>query len=116
MHELGCAKEIFERLKKVASSNSFKRVKKVRLSVGEASGIDVELLRHSLVEHLFAGSIFEEAELEFMTEKPSLICRGCHGVIEKEQMSGKLILECPYCGGCEIDVSSGDGVKVLSVE
>lgn len=117
MHELACAMELFARMKSLVSEEKLEKVTKIRLSIGAASGIDPEFLRHSLTDHLFGGSIFEGAELAIGVESPSLVCSGCKKTFAADDISsGTVMTKCPQCGGSDFEISSGNDIKIVSIE
>ncbi len=117
MHELGAATELFEVVEKNASENGLKKVSKVSVRVGEASGIEMDFLKHSFLEHIFPGSIAEGAELEIVEEKVKVICKDCGVELNADgiELSGSL-MKCPECGGDRLEVSGGKDIYLDSIE
>lgn len=113
MHELGIAQDFWAVIEQHAKSNNLKRVTKITIVLGEASGIEADFLRHSMVDHVLPGTIAEGAELEIVTRKLSALCTGCGAGIGTEAMKG---LCCPSCGSPALDVKSGKETYVESIE
>jgi hydrogenase nickel incorporation protein HypA/HybF len=113
MHELGAAKELFQVVEKEAKKNGLKEISKVKVKLGEASGIKSDFLRHSFVDHIFPGSIAEGAELEIIEEKVNIVCRDCGARIDvtKDDPS-----KCPDCGSSRLEVTGGKDLCVDSIE
>lgn len=87
MHELGIAKDLFEIILKTAKDNSLKKITKVKIRIGAASGIESDFLKHSFEEHLFKGTIAEGAKIEIIIEPVILECRECKrniGIVKDE--------------------------------
>lgn len=113
MHEIGIARDLWAVIKQNAKRNSIDRIKKVTVVVGESSGIDPELLRHSLVDHIFPGSIADKAKLEILGEKVKAKCSDCGEEITNEKLSS---LNCHKCGGINLEITSGRECYVKSIE
>ena len=77
MHELGVAQDLFEIVLNEANKNSIKKVSKIIIKIGEASGIDIDFLKHSFNDHLLPGTIAEKAALEIIKEPVKVKCKDC---------------------------------------
>ncbi len=113
MHELGIASDLFAVVREQARQSGLKKVTVISIKIGEASGIDPDFLRHSFVDHLFAGSIAEEAELKLSEEKLAAVCRDCGKEIELGETP---VLSCPACGGFQVEITRGKDVYVETIE
>ena len=113
MHEIGIARDLWAIIKQNAAKNSLKKITKVSVVVGESSGIEKEMLRHSLAEHIFPGTIAEKAVLELLDEKVSAKCAGCGEALAHKDFSA---LNCPKCGGINLEITSGKECYVKSIE
>jgi Zn finger protein HypA/HybF involved in hydrogenase expression len=56
MHELGIAKDLLDIVLIKAKKNHLKKITKISLMLGEASSIEKDFLKHSLVDHLLSGT------------------------------------------------------------
>ncbi len=113
MHELGMAQDLFEIVKKEAEKNSIKKVSKIVLKLGEASGVEEDFLRHSFVDHILPGSIAEGAELRVVKETLKAKCKDCGRVTAG---GDEVVMKCPDCGGMRLEIVSGMKVHVESIE
>jgi len=113
MHELGIAQDLFHIVKDKAKENNLKAVTKIVVVVGEASGIEEDFLRHSLMDHLLPGTIAEKAELEITTEPVQVKCVACGIEIDSRQSSS---LECPNCGDNNLEITQGKNVYLQTIE
>ena len=113
MHELGIASDLFAVVKEKARESGLKRITLISIKIGEAAGIDPEFLRHSFVDHLFPGTIAAGADLKFGEEKLAAVCRDCGKEIEP---GGTPVLNCPACGGFQVEITRGKDVYVESIE
>jgi len=109
MHELGIATDLFKIVEQYAKKNSLKKVTKITIKLGAASGIEKDFLEHSLKDHVMVGTFAEGSKLNFKIEKVKFECRDCG----KEIKDGD---ECPYCRGKRIKVTAGEDVYVESIE
>ncbi len=111
MHELGLAKDlasvIFSHIK--TEENKFKKLKKVVIIIGKASGIDKDFLNHSLRDHIFKGTDFENVELEYKIQDVRIKCKSCDKVFTDA------VLKCS-CGSINFDILSGKDVFIEKIE
>jgi len=115
MHELGIARDLFEVVIEKARENSLKKITKIKIVIGEASGAEAAYLRHSLVDHIIPGTIAESAQLELVTEKIMAKCAGCGEEI-KPQNNAPAVFACPSCGSANIEAVSGADTYVENIE
>ncbi len=113
MHELGMAQDLFQIVKKEAEKNNIKKVSKIVLKLGEASGVKEDFLRHSFVDHILPGSIAEGAELVIITEALKAKCRDCGKVMENK---GETVMKCPDCDSSRLEIIEGMKVYVENIE
>ncbi len=112
MHELGIAHDLFDILNKKAKENNLKKITKVRIKVGVASGVEKDFLRHSFVDHIFPNTIAEAAVLEITDDPIEVVCKDCKKKIEQQHF----VINCPHCGSYNIEINSGDRVFIESIE
>ena len=114
MHELGEARELFAVVKEKAKEHGLKKITKVKIKRGEASGIESDFLRHSFLDHIFPETLAEGADLEIIVEKVGGVCGDCGaGVdISKDEPA----MKCPSCGSYRLEITKGKDVYVDSIE
>lgn len=113
MHEIGIARDLWAVVKDTAATKKLKSISKVTIVIGESSGIDPELLEHSMKDHIFPGSIADKAKLELITEKVKAQCGDCGKEIKGTDMAA---FNCPSCKGMNLDIVSGKECYVKSIE
>ena len=113
MHELGIARDFWATIKKIAEKSNLKEITKIIIVVGEAAGVEIDFICHSLKSHILPGTIAENAELEFLSVKLAARCNACSFEITKENISG---IFCPSCGSFDINIVSGKEAYVHSIE
>ena len=112
MHELGEALELFEVIKSEAKKNGLKKVSKITIRVGETSGIKIDFLRHSFLDHILPqNSIVKEAKVEIIPETIKLKCRDCN----KEVVEDSFNPLCPSCGS-KLEIIAGKDTYIESIE
>ena len=114
MHELGIAEDLFKIVKKKAQGFNLKKVTKIRIKVGAASGIDIEFLRHSFNDHVFPDTIAHGAELELISEPVEAKCKKCGEIINAQKH--EFSKSCPSCGGLYIEIIKGKDVYIEDIE
>ena len=113
MHELGIAKDLFKIVKEKARVNNLKRVTKIRIKVGVASGIEKDFLKHSFIDHIFPKTLAEEAKLEFIREPVEARCKNCG---QKLDTQDKFTVSCPACGSVNIEIIRGKDIYLENIE
>jgi hydrogenase nickel incorporation protein HypA/HybF len=113
MHELAIAQDFWKIILDHARSNNLRKITKISMILGEASGIEKEFLEHSLRDHIMPGTIAADAVLEITPMPLAAACKACGAVITKDMM---VRLVCPVCGSRDIDIESGRETYVASIE
>lgn len=109
MHEHSLAKNLAYIIFTKLNENKNLKPKRIVIVIGEASGIQKDLLEHSLKDHIFKGTPCEEAELVFKLEKPKLKCKNCNSEFSE------LVIRC-RCNSDSFDVTAGKDVYVSEIE
>jgi len=113
MHELSIAQDLFHIVEDKAKENNLKAITKILVVVGEASGIEEDFLRHSLMDHIMPGTIAEKAELEITKERLQARCLACGIEIDPQQ---SFSLRCPNCGDNDLEITQGKNVYLQTIE
>ena len=124
MHELGIAQDLFKIVKEKARGNNLKKVTKIRIKVGVASGIEKDFLRHSFIDHISPSTFAEGAKLEFIKEPVEARCKNCGKKIdtqdkftplEEKSLTG-FTVGCPACGSVNIEIIRGRDIYLENIE
>lgn len=107
------AQDLWKIMEKHALNNSLKRISKVTVVIGEASGVERDFLDHSLKDHVFPNTIAEGCVIEYKTVPLAAVCKTCSKKITKDEL---VALACPSCGGSDIVAVSGKEIYVESIE
>lgn len=117
MHEFAVASQVLETARELALDRGGVRIERLRLSVGEASHLNVDQLRTCL-RAASADTMAADADLELETEPPYAEC-DCGWSGEPEVLDAALAyapdLQCPDCDA-RLDLERGDGCYLLQVE
>jgi hydrogenase nickel incorporation protein HypA/HybF len=114
MHEHGIARDLWKVVLSEAEKNNLKKITKIVVVLGSASGIEKEFLNHSFVEHIFAeNDIAKDAVMEYEIMPLAAQCNLCFEQIQPSQMEH---LTCPHCGANDIKIVSGHEAYVKNIE
>lgn len=102
MHEYSVVQALMEQVATVARSRGAVAVSRVRLAIGEQSGIETGLLE-SAFDLVRDGTLCAGATLEMRSVPARWSCRTC----DREIARGEL-LACPECGAPARLVAGGD--------
>jgi len=131
MHEWALADGILHTALEIAEKNGGKRIKKIRVVLGELQDVEGEIVEFALNE-MKKGTIAEYAKIEFIEEEALFECRNCGYKWTLKDVSGKLdkeiredihfvpevvhaFLECPRCGSRDFEVLQGRGVYIKEI-
>jgi Zn finger protein HypA/HybF involved in hydrogenase expression len=95
----------------VAQAPAGFRIKRLKIVVGEASGHSPRHIQEHFLE-ASRGTRAEGAALEFITEKLAAVCAACGAHFD----SASLALACTHCGGRELAITAGKGVRLAGIE
>lgn len=111
MHELGIANSVLQEAQQQASCHPGARLRKVKLRVGEMSGVNPEALRFCF-EVLARDSQVGPVELEIELCARRQRCPGCNRTFTVVNYN----LTCPHCGSAQTEFAGGDELELSSLE
>ncbi|AGA33708.1 [NiFe] hydrogenase nickel incorporation protein HypA [Thioalkalivibrio nitratireducens DSM 14787] len=111
MHEMSLAEGILQIIEDQAAQRGFHRVRRVRLEVGELSGVELDALRFGF-DAVMADSIASGAVLEIVEVPGEGWCLDCNTTVA----IGALFDACPLCGSYRVRASGGMDMRVLDLE
>ncbi|HEV2114504.1 MAG TPA: hydrogenase maturation nickel metallochaperone HypA [Terriglobales bacterium] len=111
MHELGIASSVLQEAREEAQRHPGARLRKVRVRVGELSGVNPDALRFCF-EVLVRDAKLEPLELEIETCARQQRCPACDLTFTVAGYD----LSCPTCGTAETQFVSGDELELASLE
>ena len=128
MHEWALAEAVVSAASKLAEEQGLKRVKLIRLRVGELQQIDLEVFKYALDQ--IAKESLPEARFEIVVENAEFRCRVCNKVwrFRRDELDPSIqeaihvipevahaFLRCPSCGSSDFEVVRGRGVSIESM-
>jgi hydrogenase nickel incorporation protein HypA/HybF len=111
MHELSIAQSIIEIVDEEARKHGATQVKKIKLKIGEFSGVVREALEFSF-DVVKSGTVAEKAELEIEIVKFKALCNGCGFILED---MNDFNLFCRVCGE-PMKIVSGREMNIEYIE
>jgi len=103
MHELSATQTILTKALRQASEKNARRIKSLRLAIGEIAELDRNLIE-KFWDELSSGTLAEQAQLHFHEIEAELQCMAC---FQRYHPADRKI-RCPYCGGYGAKVLSGE--------
>lgn len=110
MHELSIAEGIIEIVERTARANDVKRVKAVRVSIGELAGVDIPSLEFAW-ESVRKGGPAAEAALEIERPEGAAWCLDCEDTVPLKHYGDP----CPKCGGYKLAATGGTDMRVIDI-
>jgi hydrogenase nickel incorporation protein HypA/HybF len=111
MHELGIAASVLQQAQQEAQRHLGMRLRKVKVRVGEFSGVNPEALSFSF-EVMVRDSGLEPLQLEIETCPRRQRCPACQRTFRVAEYD----LSCPNCGNPETEFAGGDELELASLE
>ena len=111
MHELGIAASVLQEAQQEAQRHPGTRLRKVKVRVGELSGVNPEALSFGF-EVLVRDAGLEPLGLEIETCPRRQRCPAC----QETFMVTEYDLRCPNCGTAETEFAGGDELELASLE
>ncbi len=111
MHEMSLAESVREIVEETARENGARRVAAVRLEIGRLAQVEIEAMRFAF-EVVKRGSLAEGARLDIVEVDGTAWCMRCSETVAITQRGDA----CPSCGSYQLQVSSGDRMRVMDIE
>ncbi|MDO8811397.1 MAG: hydrogenase maturation nickel metallochaperone HypA [Gallionella sp.] len=111
MHEMSLVEGVLQIVKEAARSQEFTRVNTVWLEIGQLACVEKEALRFCF-DAVMRDSIAADARLEIIDVPGHGRCMQCNASMP----IAALYEACPQCGGYQIEVTGGDGMRVKELE
>jgi len=111
MHEMSLCEGILQVMEDQAKAQNFTTVKTVWLEVGPLAGVEIEALRFGF-DVVTANSLADGAKLEVIQTPGCAWCMQC----EKNVAVKQRFDTCPECNGYQLQVTSGDEMRIKELE
>ncbi len=109
MHEYSIVQALVERVEAEARARRAATVHRLSISIGELSGVDIELLTTAFATFR-ARTICEHAELDVQSIPARWECQGCGSAIGQGS-----VLQCTRCGAAA-RLAAGDEIMLDRIE
>ena len=111
MHELSIALNILELAETARHQGGHGRIEKIRVRVGQASGVLADALQFSF-EVAREGTAAAGAVLDIEEVPVGGTCSTCGDFLTEE----KIVFECPQCGGLDFSITQGSELDIIDME
>jgi len=116
MHELSIVADLFTIIEERAKQARASRVTKVRVMVGELSGVVPELFRSAFHSYK-KGTIADRARLEMKIVKIKFKCQNCgREITAKNFRDESFSYSCPFCRSKDMELISGRDLYLERLE
>lgn len=111
MHEMSLCESVLDILEQQALAQHFSRVKTVWLEIGQLSSVEPDAMRFCF-DVVTKNTLAEHARLEIIATSGSAWCLPCG----QEVAIQTLYDACPHCGSAQLQVVSGDAMRIKELE
>ncbi|MCR4395283.1 MAG: hydrogenase maturation nickel metallochaperone HypA [Candidatus Saccharicenans sp.] len=116
MHELSIVADLFTIIEEKAQQAKATRVTRVKVLIGELSGVVPELFRSAFHSYK-KGTIADKARLEMKITKIKFKCHSCGKEIKAKDISSPdFSYACPFCGSKDVELVSGRDLYLEKLE
>ena len=111
MHELAITQSILDIARKAADEHGAKRVKSVRIMLGQSSVVVPQCIQYYF-DVISKDTIAEGAVLDIQRLPVVIHCNSC----QKESQIDRLHVSCPLCGSTDLKLIQGREFYIESLE
>ncbi len=111
MHEMSLCEGVLQVLQTEAKTQGFSKVKAVWLEIGDLSSVEPEAMLFSF-DVVTKDSLADGAKLNIINVPGGAWCMQCSKNVTVKQRFD----ECPDCGSYQLQVISGDEMKIKELE
>lgn len=116
MHEMSIVADLFTIIEDQARQAGATRVTRVKVLIGELSGVVPELFRSAFNSYK-KGTIADKARLEIKITKIKFKCQSCGKEITARNIRDESFsYACPFCGSKEMELISGRDLYLEKLE
>ncbi len=108
MHEVSIAEGIAEVVERTAAKNSITAISRVRVAIGELSGVDCDALNFAW-ESIAKNGLFKGAKLEIEHVPGKAWCTDCEKTVPLMRYGNA----CPLCEGYHLIATEGTEMRVI---
>ncbi len=111
MHEISLCEGILQVLKESAISQNYTKVKTVWLEIGQLSCVELDAMRFGF-DVVMCDSLADKAKLEIIEVPGEAWCMKCSRTVQVN----KRFDACPDCESYQLQVVSGDQMRIKELE
>jgi len=111
MHEMSLCEGVLQVLEAESKKANFSKVKTVWLEIGELSSVEPDAMLFSF-EVVTRNTLADGATLNIIRTPGAAWCMHCAKSVSIKQRFD----ECPDCGGHQLQVTTGDEMKIKELE
>ena len=111
MHEMSLCEGVLQVLESEAQKQGYSQVKAVWLEIGNLSGVEIEAMKFCF-DAVTRDSLAHGAQLNIIQVPGHAWCMLCSKTVMVKQRFD----ECPDCGSYQLQVTSGDEMKIKELE
>ncbi|MBC7348766.1 MAG: hydrogenase maturation nickel metallochaperone HypA [Candidatus Aminicenantes bacterium] len=116
MHEMSIVADLFTIIEEQARKSGATRVTRVKVLIGELSGVVPELFRSAFNSYK-KGTIADKSRLEIKVTRIKFKCHGCgKEITAKNIMDESFSHACPFCGSKDMELISGRDLYLEKLE
>ncbi|MCH5314115.1 MAG: hydrogenase/urease nickel incorporation protein HypA [Helicobacter sp.] len=113
MHEYSIIASLIEMCESHAKEHNATNVAKVRIAIGERSGVDSALIQSAFDTFRLESALCKSAELEIEYQPIALHCISCGADFSGENC---IYSTCPHCQSQQVSITQGKELHLLSLE
>lgn len=111
MHEMSLCEGVLKILVEQSKLQDYTKVNRVTLEIGELSCAVPESMEMCFLA-ITRGTLAEGATLEIVRTPGEAWCRTCEKLVPVPERYGP----CPECGGIDVELKAGDGLRIKELE
>lgn len=111
MHEMSLAEGVMQIVEEHARAGGWSKVTAVCLEIGQLAGVEPDAMRFCF-DAVARGTVAEHARLEIEQPPGRGWCLSC----SREVPVARAYDPCPQCGGFQVQVTGGTGMRVKELE
>jgi hydrogenase nickel incorporation protein HypA/HybF len=133
MHEWALAESILTAAVEAAEKEKLKKIKEIKITIGELQQIEQEIFKFALDEILKTQRQLKDVKIIIEIEKSTLKCNNCDNYWKFSDMQKKLSKDeseaihflpevtfvhsrCPKCGSPDFEITKGRGISITQIK
>lgn len=110
MHEYSIVAALIEQCESIAKQNNATKIDEITLSVGERSGVEIELLKRAFEAFAEESTICSGAKLIIERQEVLLECKKCGKQTSAQNLKYS---QCAHCQSDEVEIIKGRDIVLM---